>query len=286
MAYNSAQYLQGRVKYQRPSAMLWSENAGSLVTYNDSLTTTKTVYVPIGYEINANTTVNVTGISGSGTVVTYTANNLFNAGDYVVITGSSISGFNGTFLITTANATTFTVANTTSGTATTAVATALSNFLIISDHNRSSLDFKTTRLEKRERMITGRMRSFWTADKLTLSVNWNNLPSRAYHLNPQFDLTTGNPTQGSLMEEYTVDGGAGGAQMLDWYENHTGSFYVYLSYDKYPSFAAPDTTSQYAHLKEYSQVMEMFISDFSYSVQKRGGSNFDLWNISLTLEEA
>jgi hypothetical protein len=149
------------------------------------------------------------------------------------------------------------------------------------------MDFKTNRLEKRERMITGRMRSFWTADKLTLSVSWNNLPSRAFNRTPIFDNSNNNAfVQNGTDYQYTVDGGAGGAEMLDWYENHKGSFYVYLSYDKYTNFAETDPYAQYGHLKEYSQVMEMFISSFDYSVQKRGGSNLDLWNISITLEEA
>jgi hypothetical protein len=31
--------------------------------------------------------------------------------------------------------------------------------------------------------------------------------------------------------------------------------------------------------------MEMFISSFDYDVVKRGGSTYDLWNLSVTLEE-
>jgi hypothetical protein len=42
----------------------------------------------------------------------------------------------------------------------------------------------------------------------------------------------------------------------------------------------------YMHLGHYSEIIEVFISDFNYTVVKRGGNNFDLWNISVTLEEA
>ena len=152
-------------------------------------------------------------------------------------------------------------------------------FLILSDHNRSPIDFKTTRIEQRQRTINGKMRSFHIADKLTLSTSWNMLPSRSFSSNPAFDDL--GKTSAS---DFTVDGGAGGNELLDWYENHYGSFWVYLAYDKYPEFAG--TSDAYAHLGQYNQVIEMFISSFDYSIEKRGGTNHDLWNVSITLEEA
>ena len=83
--------------------------------------------------------------------------------------------------------------------------------------------------------------------------------------------------------QYTTDGGAGGVEILDWYENHKGSFWVYLAYDKYSNFGKDEAA--YAHLPQYNQLIEMSITDFSYNVNKRGNSNFDLWDISVTLEE-
>jgi len=212
---NAAAYMSGRKKYQRPQAMLWSENSGTLVNG---------IYVPNGYEIGSTT--------GSET---------------------DESTFN--------------------------------QFLILSDDNRQPIDFKPTRIEKRERMINGRMRSYHIADKLTISTSWNMLPSRSFALAPEFNSSNGKPLvkeKNSL--EYTSDGGAGGVELLDWYENHQGSFWVYLAYDKYSNFGKDDT--DYGHLGQYNQLVEMFFSDFSYSVQKRGGSNHDFWNISVTLEEA
>jgi hypothetical protein len=138
------------------------------------------------------------------------------------------------------------------------------------------------RIENRQRMVNGRMRSYWVADKRTLSVSWDMLPSRAYNADPNLDTSTGLPT--SVATEYTVDGGAGGAELLDWYEKHYGTFYVFLSYDKFPEFGRDITA--YQHLAQYQEVLEMYITDFTWSVQKRGGSNFDMWNISITLEEA
>jgi len=158
-------------------------------------------------------------------------------------------------------------------------------FLILSDDNRTPLSFTPTRIEKRERMINGRMRSTHIADKLTLSTSWTMLPSRSFYTNPDFNPSTGKSEfSGNNSLEYTSDGGAGGVEMLDWYENHQGSFWVYLSYDKYSNFGKDDNA--YGHLNQYSQLVEMFFADFSYSVEKRGATNHDLWNISVTLEEA
>jgi hypothetical protein len=235
MTYSTEQYLVNQIEYKRPSALLFAENSGTLTTATDKngnilnyagTNTPITTYIPIGYDIYANTPPS-------------------------------------------------------------------SDFLILSDHNRAPLDFKQNRLEKRDRMINGRMRSFWTADKLNISTSWQNLPSRAYSGPPLFDQTTGLPNatvDGNTFYQFTVDGGAGGNELLNWYENHKGSFWVYLSYDKYPNFGS-DSTS-YQHLNQYSQVVEMFISDFTYSVVKRGGgatgtnSGYDMWNISMSLEEA
>jgi hypothetical protein len=172
------------------------------------------------------------------------------------------------------------------------------DFLILSDDNRSPLEFSEQRIENRRRTVNGRMRSYHIADKLQISVSWDMLPSRSFSNDPNFDINTGKPTTtgytgltkstpdtaGNYLYQYTTDGGAGGAEILDWYENNKGSFWIYLSYDKYPNFES--RTDKYAQLGEYSQVIEMYISDFNYSVQKRGGTNFDFWNISVTLEEA
>jgi hypothetical protein len=174
-------------------------------------------------------------------------------------------------------------------------------FMILSDHNRDAIDFSIERIENRERMINGRMRSYHIADKLSISTSWEMLPSRSFSENPNFDFEEGTsnlntkgrrdagedgsflelPNNTTFSEQYTTDGGAGGAELLEWYENHKGSFWVYLAYDKYTNFEE----DKYLKLQSYNQVIEMFISDFSYSVVKRGGSNHDFWDISVSLEE-
>ena len=107
------------------------------------------------------------------------------------------------------------------------------------------------------------------------------IPSRAYSLEPNFNSSTGLPT--GIGTEYTVDGGAGGAELLDWYQNHYGTFYVFVAYDK---LDVNNGDTAYAKLGQYGEVLEMYITDFSWNVQKRGGTNFDMWDVSISLEEA
>jgi hypothetical protein len=154
----------------------------------------------------------------------------------------------------------------------------MDQFLLITDDNRTPLQFKEERIEKRERMINGRMRSYHIADKLTLSTSWSLIPSRSHADVPSFDTVTGL----SQYKSYTTDGGAGGADMLEWYDSHKGSFWVFLAYDRKGIFKG--TPEPYDHLQQYNQLIEMFVSDFSYSVEKRG-TKFDYWNVSISLEE-
>ena len=227
---NSA-YLQGRKRYARPQAMLWSDNAGTLKNG---------IYVPYGYEVGADP-----GLDPDPEL--------------------------------------------------------LDQFLILSDDNRGEVKMSPTRIEKRERMINGRMRSYHIADKLTISTSWKMLPSRSYSLAPSFNSegspilsTTGQRSDSTapgsitgkntnLSQQYTTDGGAGGVDILDWYENHKGSFWVYLAYDKRTNFGTDDNS--YAHLPQYNQLVEVFFSKFNYSVVKRGANNYDFWDIDVTLEE-
>jgi hypothetical protein len=159
----------------------------------------------------------------------------------------------------------------------------LDQFIILSDHNRGDMQFNTQRIEQRQRTINGRMRSYHIADKLTMSVSWNMLPSRGYSGLPNFNSTTGvSPSEGSTTE-YTADGGAGGVELLDWYETHQGPFYMYLAYDKYTNLDGQNY--KYTGLNRYNQIIQVYFADFNYSVVKRGATNHDLWNISVTLEE-
>jgi hypothetical protein len=156
-------------------------------------------------------------------------------------------------------------------------------FLILSDHNRGEIDVSTERLEQRQRTINGRMRSYHIADKLKFSWSWSLLPSRAFYQNAEFNPDTGISPYQNITQEFTSDGGAGGVAILDWYQNHKGPFWMYLAYDKYSNFG--DDNAAFGHLGQYNQIVQVYFADFNYSIVKRGGNNFDLWNISVTLEE-
>ena len=83
------------------------------------------------------------------------------------------------------------------------------DFIICSDHNRAEMNISQQRIESRQRMINGTMRSYHIADKISLSVSWDRLPSRSYNRNVNFD-SSGKPTMLTTDTEYTADGGAGG----------------------------------------------------------------------------
>ena len=153
------------------------------------------------------------------------------------------------------------------------------DFIILSDHNRSPVDFSVDRIENRKRMVNGHMRSYHIADKLRVSTNWNLLPSRAFNKDPDFSVN-GNPVATSLVE-YTADGGAGGSDLLNWYNSNPGSFYMFISYDKNSKL----NDVPYQNLATYSEVLEVYFSSFTYNVVKRGATNHDLWDISISLEE-
>lgn len=266
----TANYMDGRVQYRRPQAILLSNNPGTL----------KTSWVATGKTAVLN--------QGSTTVLVLNdASDLYVGQTVEVTSGTGEFGAGAKIQSIVGKTITLTVANQTAGSivfragSTSYVPNGQEfvDFIILSDHNRSQLDFKPQRIEKRERMVNGRMRSYHIADKQTLSVSWDNLPSRAFPTAPTFDPVTGKPN----IEPYTVDGGAAGNDLLNWYEEHVGSFWVYLAYDKYQTFGTD--ANAYGHMNQYNQVLEMYISDFSHTVDKRGGL-FDLWNVSMSLEEA
>jgi len=155
------------------------------------------------------------------------------------------------------------------------------DFIVLSDHNRQQIQFKPNRIENKVRTVNGRMRSYHIADKLNISTSWDNLPSRAASAENNIDPTSGQTIIGANDLAYTADNGAGGVDLLNWYENHQGSFWVFLAYDKLTNF----DSDRYNKLGRYNEIVEVFFDDFQYDVVNRGRSTHDFWNISLSLEE-
>jgi hypothetical protein len=137
------------------------------------------------------------------------------------------------------------------------------NYLYLSDNNRAELSVSFERIEYKQRMINGTMRSYHVADKRTYATAWEKLPSRK-----------------SLVTEYnasTRNNFGGGQEMLDWYKDHTGSFWMTLVYDV-------DSSVSTSNIKQNIEVVNVFFGDFSYNVTDRG-QDTDLWNINLTMVE-
>lgn len=383
----NAAYMSGRKKWQRPQAMLWSDNPGTLVLKNPSNPSLGSIYVPTGYENNSDKFVNsiisasasVNTITGTGpwtasiissTFIpslqvgwTFTATNGTGSlgtggvytvqsitGDYTfnftatggtiptagsitnidffltvgsvsgsgpwtatlsnvpdienVLVGSTITATNvtgslgtgGTYVVqsvnTSTNSLTFVATGGTLPLSGTVKSVSIAptqdmlddSFIILSDHNRSEISISNQRIEQRQRMVNGGMRSYHIADKINISTSWNLLPSRGFAANPQFNQTTGKSIYNDeYFLQYTADNGAGGVDMLSWYEEHKGPFWVFLSYDKYSNYGSD--IDAYLHLPEYSQIVQMYISSFEYSIVKRGRFNYDMWNVSISLEE-
>lgn len=117
--------------------------------------------------------------------------------------------------------------------------------LELTEHNRKPLSVSLERIEKKQRMANGRMRSWWVNDKRTWSTSWNELPHDTAK---------------------TVDGKMGAQAIENFYNTHRGEFILYIR--------LPDGTS------EEKRVM---FSEFSKSVSKRG--IYEFWEIDLSVEE-
>lgn len=116
----------------------------------------------------------------------------------------------------------------------------------VSDHNRGELGIDVERIETKNRMANGTLRTYHVADKRTFSVSWDQIPTLA---------------------SQTVDGFWGGADLENFYNNTVGSFTLGI-------------TGRDGVEKTYTVVF----TDFSRSVIKRW-KTWELWNVNLTLEE-
>lgn len=133
--------------------------------------------------------------------------------------------------------------------------------LILSDHGRSPLEIGTDRIENRERMANGRMRSKWIADKETFSLSWELLPSR------------------SVVNSVNVvaDGYSSATDLYNFYKSTPGEFQMTVYSD--------DGTAGPLASDEVFGIYQVFFSDFSMTIGRRG-KEFDFMNVSLSLEQA
>lgn len=246
-------------KYLRPSMMIFSQNQPTQLTAAvTSITKTDT-----------NTKIQYTTSAAHG----------FSVGDYVTIAGSGIGNFafSTPQLITNVTTTsphTFKIASTNTGTSGAAVATNQTrwelgtNYLYLTDDGREAVSVQPQRIETKQRMINGRMRSYYITDKKTFSTSWENIPSRK----------TRATVADGVTDQITSDGFGAGIDIKDWYETYSGSFWLMLIYDN--NLTGGEATNP-AQIETYN----VFFESFDYNIIKRGQYN-DLWSVSISLVEA
>ena len=144
--------------------------------------------------------------------------------------------------------------------------TAGTDYIYLTDDNRSELGIGVDRIETKKRMINGTMRSYHIADKKTFSVSWRDLPS---------SRTGISETDGTSDSKW-----AAGKQMADWYQNHTNSFWMLIVYDGNNAINSSQTPLKYS-VEKYN----VFFNSFDYNVITRG-SQYDHWDVSMALVEA
>jgi len=132
----------------------------------------------------------------------------------------------------------------------------------VSEHNRQPVSIGKTRIEQTKRMSNGLMRKFFIADKETISVSWNMLPS----------FTT-----------MTVDGGYGAVDLKSFYDGSATKAAGALS-----GGSSFDVTIAYGNT---TKTMEMMFTSCSFEIVKRNVKEQttdlpqEFWNVSLSMEE-
>lgn len=124
----------------------------------------------------------------------------------------------------------------------------------ITEHNRSSLDLGTDRIEKVVRTSNGTLRKTHIADKRKFQLSWDMLPS---------------------YRTLTVDGGWGAEDLRSFYNGDEGkqSFNIRINLAKTGS---DQSTTGY-------EAYTVVISSCNFTVVKRGLQPH--WNVSLSLDE-
>lgn len=133
----------------------------------------------------------------------------------------------------------------------------------VTDHGRSSLSVSIERIETEQRMVNGTKRRYVVAKKRTFSCDWENLPDK----NVSF-LANGT-TYGKWLESF--------------YNTTDGAFLMRLRSGS-DSEATSLTRVDNVALDDYGRIFTVMATDYTKDIIKRG-STFDMWNISMTLEE-
>jgi hypothetical protein len=125
----------------------------------------------------------------------------------------------------------------------------------LTEHNRQPASIQINRIEKTQRTSNGTMRKFFIADKKSISVSWNMVPTSS---------------------TMTVDGGYGANDIQTFYNSAKGqgSFKIKISYSP-----------------TREETMEVIFSSCSFDVIKRNVKDQstdaaqEFWDVSISLEQ-
>ena len=140
------------------------------------------------------------------------------------------------------------------------------DYIYLTDDGRGDLVVSTNRIEQRQRMANGTLRTYHIADKRNYSINYTELPSRARDENLVGIISE---AKGNLSTRW-----AAGQEILDWWEAHPHPFWALWIYDR-----SSNNDLAFSH-----ELVEVSFSDISYNVQRRG-TLFDHWTLNLSLEQ-
>lgn len=142
----------------------------------------------------------------------------------------------------------------------------LTDTLKLTEHNRQPVSFNTARIEKIQRMSNGSLRKFFVADKRTITVSWNMLPS---------------------YKAMTIDGGMGALDLKAFYNGTAAKATAALSgqtnFDLLVRYGAGTVGT--------TEVIPVIFSSFSIELLKRNvkektaDTAQEFWNVSLSMEE-
>jgi hypothetical protein len=125
----------------------------------------------------------------------------------------------------------------------------------LTEHNRQPASIQINRIEKTQRTSNGTMRKFFIADKKSISISWNMIPTYS---------------------TMTVDGGYGAHDIQTFYNSTKGqgSFKIKISYSP-----------------TREETMEVIFSSCSFDVIKRNvkakssDPAQEFWDVSISLEQ-
>lgn len=146
------------------------------------------------------------------------------------------------------------------------------NYLYLTDDGRDPVSVDSERIEYKQRMLNGRMRSYYVTDKRSFSTSWKDLPSRSEDSSRKYISEYDKRTT-------SIPYGAG-QEIKKWYETYTGDFWVLLVYDG-PEYNA--NTNNKTALQQV-ETYNVFFESFNFTITKRGQFN-DLWDVDISLVE-